>query len=173
MKTLHLLRHAKSSWDQDSLDDHDRPLSKRGRRAADAVADHLAATGKAPDLVLASTARRTRETLEPILARLRPRRIVFDRGLYLAQAATLLDYLRRVDEAVASVLLVGHNPGLHELAVSLADPRSPMQPPPISGKFPTAALASFRLSTPWRRLAPGGATLVAYGKPSDLAAEHP
>lgn len=171
MHTLYLLRHAKSSWTDDKLADHDRPLTKRGRRTAETIAQHLAHTHVAPDLVLSSTSMRTHETLDPILARLRPRRVVFDRDLYLAPVGALLDRLRAVDEADASVLLVGHNPGLHELALALADPDSPVAPPPLSGKFPTGALASFRFAGPWRRLKLGTATLVAYTTPRDLTGE--
>ena len=96
MKALYLLRHAKSSRDDDSLPDHDRPLSKRGRRDAEAIARHLAAAGLHPDLVLSSTALRTRETLAPIQAALKPRRVVFDNDLYLAPPTTLLDHLASV-----------------------------------------------------------------------------
>ncbi|HMK68547.1 MAG TPA: histidine phosphatase family protein, partial [Stellaceae bacterium] len=84
MKTLYLLRHAKSSRSDEQLEDHDRPLNKRGRRAAEAIADHLARSRTAFDLVLSSTALRTQETAQPIIERLKPRRVLFDRDLYLA-----------------------------------------------------------------------------------------
>jgi phosphohistidine phosphatase len=169
MHTLHLLRHAKSSWADEKLDDHDRPLSKRGRRDAEVMAGHIAQRGGPPELVLSSTAARTRDTVTPVLQRLKPRRILFDRGLYLAPGSALLGYLRNTDEDVGTALLVGHNPGLHELALLLADPESPVELPPISGKFPTGALASFRFAAPWRRLKPRGATLIAYVTPRELA----
>jgi phosphohistidine phosphatase len=171
MNTLYLLRHAKSSWTDDQLADHDRPLSKRGRRAADAVAQHLSLKHVAVDLVLSSTAARARETLEPILARLKPPRVLFDRDLYLAPVAALLERLREIDETDSSVLLAGHNPGLHELTLALADPDSPVAPPPLSGKFPTGALASFRFAGPWRRLKLGTATLVDFVTPRDLSGD--
>jgi len=170
MKTLHLLRHAKSSWDDAGLEDHDRPLSRRGRRDAAAMAAHVAATLPTLDLVLCSTARRSRETLEPILAAHTPKRVVLERGLYLARSVALLDQLRAIEERLRNVLLIGHNPGLHELALALADPRSVGALPPITGKFPTAALASFRIAMSWRRLAPGTAALAAYATPRTLAA---
>jgi phosphohistidine phosphatase len=168
MKALYLLRHAKSSRDDDSLPDHDRPLSKRGRRDAEAIARHLAAAGLHPDLVLSSTALRTRETLAPIQAALKPRRVVFDNDLYLAPPTTLLDHLRRLDEAVVEVMVVGHNPGVHEVALLLADRRSVPALPPSMGKFPTGALASFSWDGTWRRLGPGAATLTAYTVPREL-----
>lgn len=169
MHALHLLRHAKSSWTDEALDDHDRPLSKRGRRDADAIARHLADQGGTPDLVLSSTAVRARATLASLLERLKPRRVLLDRALYLAPGAALLEYLRNTDENMGSALLVGHNPGLHELALLLADPDSPVVPPPLSGKFPTGALASFRFAPAWRRLKPRTASLIAYVTPRELA----
>jgi phosphohistidine phosphatase len=172
MHTLHLMRHAKSSWDDERLEDHDRPLTRRGRRAAEALARHLATQGAAPDLVLSSTALRARQTLAPVLEGLKPRRVLLDRGLYLARGAALLERLRDTEEAVGTALLVGHNPGLHELALLLADPDSPVALPPLSGKFPTGALASFRFAPAWRRLKPGGATLIAYVTPRELAGDE-
>ncbi|HUN47821.1 MAG TPA: histidine phosphatase family protein [Stellaceae bacterium] len=171
MKVLHLLRHAKSSRDDDSLADHDRPLSKRGRRDAQAIARHLHAAKLQPDLVLSSTALRTRETLAPIQAALKPRRVVFDHDLYLAPPTTLLDHVRRLEESVTEVLMVGHNPGVHELALLLADRRSLPGLPPSTGKFPTGALASFRWDGTWRRLGPGAASLTAYMAPRELREE--
>ena len=171
MKTLYLLRHAKSSRSDDTLDDHDRPLSKRGRRAAEAIADHLARSRAKLDLVLSSTALRTHETAQPIVARLKPRRVVFDRDLYLAPGTALLDRLRRIDESADTVLLVGHNPGLHGLALSLAASDSPVRLPSLTGKFPTGALACFRFKGPWRRLASESARAISYVIPGDLEVE--
>ena len=168
MKTLHLLRHAKSSWDDISLDDHDRPLSRRGRRAAEALAGYLVADSQDIIWILGSTARRVRETVEPILAVLKPARIVFEHRLYLASSATLLDEIRKVDEGASRVLLVGHNPGLHELALALVEPGSREKLPAITGKFPTGALASLQVSSSWRRLAPGAAKLMTHRSARDL-----
>ncbi len=170
MRHLQLLRHAKSSWRDDALDDRDRPLSKRGRRAAEAIARRLAQEGAAFDLVLCSTALRTRQTLKPILAASEPRRVVFDRDLYLATPDQLLDYLRGLDDEVHSVLLIGHNPGLHELALALADDPSAAALPPLSGKFPAGARASFRFEGSWRSLDDRRAQVVSYVTPRDLAA---
>jgi phosphohistidine phosphatase len=168
MHALHLLRHAKSSWTDDEIDDHDRPLSKRGRRDAEAIARYLAARVGKPDLVLSSTAARARATLAPLLEHLKPKRVLLDRDLYLAPGAKLLAHLRETAEGVETALLVGHNPGLHELALLLADPESPVELPPLSGKFPTGALASFRFGSEWRRLKPRAATLIAYVTPREL-----
>jgi len=172
MHALHLWRHTKSSWADDTLDDHDRPLSKRGRRDAETMARHLASRGGKPDLVLCSTAARARATLAPLLERLKPKRVLLDRDLYLAPGSALLEYLRKTDEDVGTALLVGHNPGLHELALLLADPESPVELPPLSGKFPTGALASFRFAPAWSRLKPRAATLIAYVTPRELGEDR-
>src|SRR5262249_43246088 len=111
MHALHLLRHAKSSWVDEELDDHDRPLSKRGRRDAETIARRLADRGGTPDLVLSSTATRARGTLAPLLEHLKPRRVLLDRDLYLAPGPKLLEHLRGAGEDVRAVLLIGHNPG--------------------------------------------------------------
>ena len=152
MHTLHLLRHAKSSW-KDNVDDHRRGLSRRGREAARRVGEHLPAAVGPLDLVLASSALRTRQTLDLILARFAPRpRILIEDELYLATADRLLERLRRLAEEDRNVLLIGHNPGLRELALALADTTAPASLPLVSGKFPTAVRVSFHIATPWPAL---------------------
>src|SRR5262245_6241843 len=116
MKHLYLLRHAKSSWKDTSLPDHDRPLAGRGRRAAKAIAGHLREQGIEPELVLCSTARRARETLERIEPALGASALCLEDELYAAGAPALLERLRSVPDPVGSVMLIGHNPALEELA---------------------------------------------------------
>ena len=125
MHQLHLLRHTKSSWDDDA-DDHGRPLNKRGREAARLIGDSLPQAVDALDLVLCSSALRARETAELVLAKFSPvPKVRYEDGLYLADAEDLMQRLRQLDEAAGSVIsLVGHNPGMHELAVTLAAPGS-------------------------------------------------
>ena len=119
MKTIYLLRHAKSSWDDSSLPDHDRPLNGRGRSAAPRVGAHMRAEGYLPDLVLCSTATRTRLTLEGVLSELEVEpAIEFEEELYLAAPSEMLDLVRSVPDTVESVLLVGHNPGTGMLAAT-------------------------------------------------------
>src|SRR5579863_8170557 len=121
MHQLHLLRHAKSSWDDDA-DDHARPLNKRGREAARLVGQMLPRAIAPIDLVLCSSAARTRETAELALAGLSPPpRILFEDGLYLAGVERLMERLRELDEATGAVMMIGHNPGLHDLALTLAE----------------------------------------------------
>lgn len=166
MHTLHLLRHAKSSWKED-LDDHDRPLSRRGRETARHLGRLLpAATGRL-DLVVCSTARRARETLDLVLSGYAPApKCLIEDGLYLASAARLLARLKRLDDADDNVLVIGHNPGLHELAVALADAGSPAGRALVLGKFPTAARASLAIAAPWAALGDRQWPLLDYLPPA-------
>lgn len=164
MRTIHLLRHAKSSW-KTGLPDHERPLAPRGYRAAEAIRRHIGEQGIEPELVLCSTARRTRETLERIEPALGAADVRIEAELYGASEAILLDRIRAVPDAVASVMLIGHNPGLQLLALDLAR-RAPDE---LDEKFPTAALASLAFpGASWRELGPGAAELVGFVRPRDL-----
>jgi phosphohistidine phosphatase len=159
---LHLLRHAKSSWKED-VEDRERPLSRRGREAARRVGKHLPAMVGALDLVLCSSALRTRETLDLVLAGFSPRpRSMIDAELYAASQERLIERLRGLAEEDVNILLIGHNPGLHELAISLAETSSPNFHSLASGKFPTAARASFQVSVPWSALGSAPHTLIDY-----------
>jgi phosphohistidine phosphatase len=167
MKALYLLRHAKSSWDDASLDDFDRPLAPRGRRAATKLGDYVRTSGIEPALVLCSPARRTRETLElmgPVEGEVR-----FNRSLYGAGSDELSTVLRAVSGELASVLLIGHNPGLQQLAVELAGRGDGRQLERMREKMPTGALASLELAVEeWHELAAGTGTLVGYVVPKEL-----
>lgn len=172
MKTLLLLRHAKSAWSDARLADHDRPLNKRGERAAKAMADHLAASAWRPDLVLCSTALRTRQTLAALVDRLPPPAppISLEKSLYLASQARLLDHLHAVADAVSTVLLVAHNDGIGDLAVALAGSGPAEALDRLHEKYPTGTLAVFAVPAgSWRDLAPGGARLLEFTRPRDLA----
>ena len=121
-RRLYLLRHATSSWEDPALADHDRPLAGRGRRAAAALADHMAEHQIVPEFVLCSTALRTRETYGRLEAVLEGAPVLYERRMYAASADDLLELLRTVPEQISSVLLIGHNPGLEELGLQLARP---------------------------------------------------
>jgi phosphohistidine phosphatase len=167
MKRLYLLRHAKSSWKDTSLPDHDRPLAGRGRRAAKAIARHMREHRIEPELVLCSTARRARETLARIEPALHTRAIKLEADLYAASAPALLERLRGVPETVESVMVIGHNPGLQELALELARPASAARE--LAAKYPTAALATLALeASSWRELDRDTAELVEVVRPRDL-----
>lgn len=173
MRQLLLLRHAKSAWDDAALPDHARPLAPRGRRAAAAMRAAMRDLGLAPDMVMVSSARRTMQTLEalepfddtPLIEPLD--------SLYMATAPQLLQVLRGVPETARSVLLVGHNPGLHDLALLLAGGRERLHGSPslerLAERYPTAALAEFSIPGPWAGLDAGAARLVRFLLPRDLA----
>jgi phosphohistidine phosphatase len=177
MRQLLLLRHAKSSWDDRDLSDHARPLNPRGRQAAGAMRLEMERLGLSPDLVLISSARRTVETAEALEPWADPPLIDTLDTLYLAPASTMLLTLRDVPETVRSVLMVGHNPGLHDLALQLigahamsfgnTDMRR------LAEGYPSGALAEFTVAGPWQGLTEGGGRLVRFICPRDLAAAAP
>jgi phosphohistidine phosphatase len=170
MRTLLLMRHAKSSWDQPELADLDRPLAARGRDAAPLVARYLADHGLVPQLVLGSPAQRVRETwqlMAPVLGGAIACKT--SRGLYEGRPGRLLQTLRRVDGAVGTLMLIGHNPALGELAQSLAGDGSKKALERLRTKFPTAAVAVLAFEGEgWADLAPGGGRLQELVRPKDL-----
>jgi phosphohistidine phosphatase len=167
MKTLLLLRHAKSRKETGNHD-AERPLSPRGERVAELLAHYLAQRKVTPSFALVSTARRTLETLEPIQRRIGLPHAA-ERALYLADAATLRERLARLDDRDDCVLLVGHNPGLHDLALELAGNGDGKALARLRERFPTGSLAvlDFALDS-WEGLVPGSGTLVELTTPEDL-----
>lgn len=154
MKQLLLLRHAKSSWDDPDLDDFDRPLAERGLKAARLIGRELAARDWLPDQVLVSPALRTRDTWRLVAAELPVHpRVAFAEALYDAAAADILSQLRKADPSSGCLLVLGHNPGLEELAKRLAGSGSEAKARKrLEKKFPTAALARFVLEDDWSGL---------------------
>ena len=172
MKTLTLLRHAKSGWDDPVARDFDRPLNARGRRAAAAMGRQMRSLGLAFDHVVASPAVRVTETIAEVEAgygrTLAPE---WDKRAYLASVATLLDLVRETDEAHARLLLVGHNPGLEELVLELVPDAAGGLRDAVEEKYPTATLAELTFDVAaWRDCGPGGATLTRFVRPRDLDA---
>ncbi|MEU9498972.1 histidine phosphatase family protein [Streptomyces sp. NPDC048196] len=180
---LVVLRHAKSAWPPE-VPDHERPLAKRGRRDAPAAGRRLLADGCVPDLVLCSTARRTRETWDLVAPELGGRpEVVFEPRVYGASAAELLDVLREVPEQWRTVLLIGHQPGVQDVVLSLAEAEEEEAGGAVEGavegegdvggealarvraKFPTAGVAVLALSGAWADLAPGTAALTSFAVP--------
>ncbi len=170
MKSLFLLRHAKSSWSDPSLDDFDRTLNPRGRQACGLVAAYIASHRMAPDLVLCSAAQRVRETVDGLVGAFdAPPQIVFEESLYMAAADRLLARLHAVPDDVGTVMMVGHNPGLEDLAGALVGGGDPAAAARMMEKYPTAALAVFTLTADrWRDVGRQGATLDAFVRPRDL-----
>ena len=169
MKTLWLLRHAKASTGGDGLADRDRPLNEKGRDAAARMGGYLAQRGVRPDLVLCSPSLRTRETLELVEKELGSALLAeYDDELYLASERGLQARIESVPDGVASVLLVGHNPGLAELALRLAVRGDPDALAELHRKVPTGALAELRIhSQRWRQFA-RGCELVSFVTPKQL-----
>jgi phosphohistidine phosphatase len=169
MHQLLLLRHAKSSWDDASLPDRERSLNKRGRRAAAAMREAIRGLGLAPDVILVSPARRTRETLEALEPWDDTPLVEPVDALYLATAAQLFGVVRDQSETIRSIMLIGHNPGMHEFGVSLAGRTSLSDATNrLLAGFPTGALAEFAIASPWRQLSAGGGQLVRFLTPRDL-----
>ncbi|KGM32356.1 SixA phosphatase family protein [Inquilinus limosus] len=166
MKTLILLRHAKSDWEDPELADHDRPLAARGRDAAPRMSAWLKAHGPMPDLVLCSTATRARQTLALVLEALGAEpETRFDRGLYLAGGAGVLARLRQAPDAAATVMVVGHNPDLEQLSRRLATTGDRAALDRLAEKYPTAGLAVIELPVErWAEAGPGS-RLIAFETP--------
>ena len=172
MKTLYLLRHAKSSWDEPTLDDFDRPLAARGRAAAPRIGAFMRAHGWIPDLVLCSAARRARETWALVAAALDADiAATYTDALFHGSPFRLLAVLRRAPDSAASVALVGHSPGIENLAARLSGPGSDVAGLDLlRGKFPTAALAVIELGADrWDAVDEGSGRLVRFVRPRDLA----
>lgn len=169
MKTLLVLRHAKSGWDDPVARDFDRPLNIKGHRAAAVMGRYLRSEGLAFDHVVASPAVRVKETLAQVEgaygSELAP---AWDQRLYLASVPTLLDVIHELPDAAERVLLSGHNPGLEDLVLELAGEDTPLRTE-VARKYPTAALAEICLPVDhWADVAEEGGTLVRFVRPRDL-----
>lgn len=172
MKRIFLLRHLKSSWEFPELDDFDRPLNDRGERAGPLIARHIAAHAIRPDIVLCSAARRARQTLGHIVEVMDGIPVLYERRLYEATAANLLKRLKELPPNIESVMLVGHNPGLHKLAMALTEKEVPDTVAGLADlrtKYPTGTLVT--LTAPvedWADLESGLCRLRAMVRPKDL-----
>ena len=172
MRTLLLLRHAKSSWDDPGLEDFDRPLAPRGEKAAPLMASYLEKMGLRPDLVLCSPAARAHQTWSLVARSLGDKIAVNElQGLYLGAPSRLLEAVRRASDRAGCVMLVGHNPGMEHLAMALAGPSSdPTALAKLHDKFPTAALAEIEFEVAaWTNVARGAGCLKRFIRPQDLA----
>ena len=170
MLTLSLLRHAKSSWDDPGLEDFDRPLNERGREAASRMGRFMAKNGIAPELILSSPSVRTRQTLELVLPHLSPKpSVVFEDALYLATASVLLQHARKGAGTARHVMVVAHDPGMHQLATELAGSGEPALLEVLAKKFPTAGLAviDFDAQT-WSKVRRGAGRLRLFMAPKRL-----
>lgn len=167
-RELLLLRHAKSDWDSGNTADVDRPLSKRGKSDAPKVGAWLYREGLVPDHVVSSPAQRARQTAIQVSKCLdyKKKRIVWDDEIYEAGVPELLGVLARCPDTAATVLLIGHNPGLEELVRHLAGEDLAI---PDDGKLlPTATIARLEMPNDWSQLGPGSAQLLSITRPRGL-----
>jgi phosphohistidine phosphatase len=167
-RTLYLLRHAKSAWDDPSLADSERPLAPRGRAASATIADYIRDHAIAPEVVICSPAVRARQTLEGLGDALGTARVEIEPSLYDANETDLLERARKLAPDVASAMMVGHNPSIQRFALLIAEESERLDQ--LRQKFPTAALATLAVDTAdWHELRAGDAALTGFVKPRDLA----
>jgi phosphohistidine phosphatase len=170
MSGLYLLRHAKAGWAEPGMRDFDRPLTERGRRDAAAMGMAMRASGFVPDLVLCSTARRAGETWECVAATLGPASAppAFVDNLYSCDAAGYLSIVRKTADEADTLLVIGHNPMIEDVAVACAADGDETELAALASGFPTSALAVIRFSRPLAEAAPGKGYLTAFLTPAML-----
>ena len=172
MLTLTLFRHAKSSWELNGLDDRERPLNARGVAAAPLMGAFMKEHRIRPELVLCSPAVRTRQTLDLVIADMKPApKVKHEAALYLADPFLLLERLRKTPRTVKHLMIVGHNPGLQILGVELIGDGDPELIGSLSDKLPTAGVAviTFDAKT-WSDVGPGKGSLLHFATPKLLMA---
>jgi len=170
MRTLIFLRHAKSSWALPGVEDFDRPLNDRGIKAAPKMANWLMNAGYQPDVIMCSSAKRTRETLahlEPTMTK--EAEIIIEDDLYLASGHTLFDHTAKLDDKFKTALLLAHNPGLHEAAISALTVADRANNDELRARFPTCACAVVTLPiNRWSEITTDIGDLNAYMTPKSL-----
>lgn len=163
MKKLFLLRHAKSSWDDERLADFDRPLNERGKKAAPFMGKVIRDKKLKPDLILCSPAKRTKQTAKLVLeaSELNKSSLTYEQRIYEASAAELLNVLKAQDGDVGSIMMIGHNPGMSDLLAELTG---------VYEHFPTAALANIELKIDhWSGIESGAGELTWILRPKELS----
>jgi phosphohistidine phosphatase len=165
---LWLLRHAKSSWDDPDLEDHERPLAPRGERAAERMAEYLSREDVRPSLVLCSSALRARQTLGLVLPALGGElEVRIEPGLYTFDGGRLIERLSRVVDDVPAVMLVGHNPATQQAALALAAHGDRLDD--LVEKYPTGALVEIVLpEAAWREVGAPTGVLTRFVAPREL-----
>jgi len=169
LKTFYILRHAKAEPSNSTIEDIDRNLAVRGREACETVGKYMKAKQYAPEFVLCSSANRTRETFELVMkaARLTPAH-EFAKSIYMATADEILHQLHAADDNFKSLMVVGHNPGMHHLALIMAQPMSSSLHATLELKYPTAALTVLRFADHyWKDILPGSGELLDFMTPAD------
>lgn len=170
MRFLYLLRHAKSSWDNIAVADHDRPLAPRGEKAAGIMAQHMREAGVVPDHIICSSAVRTRETLALLGKVVKGVSVTFEPRIYEASVFSLLQVLAAQEDTAQRIMMIGHNPGMERLTMLLCGHEG--EPGALAAlrlKYPTAALATIALDIPsWSAIEEGTGRLQAFVKPRDF-----
>ena len=159
MKNLYLLRHAKSSWDDFALKDFDRPLSTRGIQDADLMGNFFKSKRKGLDLVVSSPSKRTKETLDHFFNKT-TQNIIFDETIYHSSEQNIYSVLKYVEEDIKSLMIVGHNPSMHEFSESFSGQ--------FIEKFSTCGLASFEFDDEWANVSEDSGSLIEFKIPSEL-----
>ncbi len=171
MKMLHLLRHAKSDHDP-HMKDHERPLAKRGVKAANLMADHMKAMGLRVDHVYCSTARRTRDTYDLVKSAFGAAPVKFRDNLYLIEPGSFIDFIHDLPESVHAPVVIGHDPTFHITARELISEAAPGKTEELAAlheKFPTGALCSLRFDvSSWRAVKSHTGQCVGFVRPRDL-----
>ncbi len=172
MKKLYILRHAKagSKGTKKILDDHDRPLSKKGLDSCKLIARHLKKHKEKPALVISSTAKRTRKTFENVFEGYPPPpEIEFNPRLYLAGAEDIITVINEVDDSIPSLMIIGHNPGLHELCLELADGGDRALIRAVQSYFPPGSLAVYEIDEKsWSDVGRKSGALIEFTTPKNL-----
>lgn len=174
MLTLMLLRHAKSSWSDAETADLDRPLSPRGRRAAQAMGRYIASENLTPDLILCSPARRARETWKLVAGELKSApKVVIEESIYdFGNGSRLLDAVQKRAGTARRAMIVGHNPSMERLALRLAQTGDGKLKTRIERKYPTAALALIGFeASDWAQLPETGGSLERFIRPRDIMSD--
>lgn len=169
MRSLMLLRHTKSAW-PDGIEDHDRPLAKRGLQAGPVMGNYMAREGLLPDFAIVSTARRTRQSWELVQPCLAEPILNFDARIYEAPAGAILDVIHETASDIDTLLLVGHNPGLQELALVLIGEADGDNLIRLREKYPTGGLAVIKFDVAdWTQLSAGTGKLERFVTPRSLS----
>lgn len=165
MRELIILRHGKSAWDSDAPSDFQRPLTRRGFQMVPGVGAWMWQQGMRPQAIVSSSALRAWQTVIPIATALdvAEQAVRFDGRLYLADRDTLLQVLGEMPDGITSVLLVGHNPGLEDLAGFLLGGNTPQTDD--DRLLPTATVCQMELDAGWNDLTAGSARLRVYHRP--------
>lgn len=159
MKKLYIIRHAKSSWSDETLDDFERPLNKRGKANAPMMGERLKKKGVMPDIIISSPAKRAKSTAEIIAKQIGYKNILFLDDIYEATSETLSKIVKSLDESYKVVFLVGHNPSLNELAYKLAG---------FSENIPTCGIVEIEFKCKkWVEIAPANAKLAMFDYPKN------